>query len=130
VFDSRHGSPVNLEILQLGGPFVETIAVSEPFEEGFLASPTDLFLLRAVTVVDRKNDRDLEDFEWLLRLMAKKGSILPELGSDGGEVLVEAARKLTLSEKILLSALLSAQDWANIVIQLIYCMNNYDSTCS
>lgn len=34
VFDSRQGFTVNLEILELGGSFIETVAAIEPFHEG------------------------------------------------------------------------------------------------
>jgi hypothetical protein len=115
-FNNSQGFLITLEILQLGGPFVESIAVSEPFLRGFLASPTDLFLLRAVTVVDRGEERDLEDFKWLLWLMAERGSILPELGSERVEAVVGAARDLTLCERLLLLALLSVRDWARIIM--------------
>jgi len=115
-FDSRLEIIVKLEFLELGGSFVESIVASEPFQEGFLASPADLLLLRAVTVVDRGEDGDVEDFKWLLALMAKKGSILPELGGERLKVLVEAAGKLTRSERILLLLFLSPKDWAKFIL--------------
>jgi hypothetical protein len=104
---------VKLEILEIGGLFVGMIGASEPFLGGFLASLSDLFLLRAETVVGRSNERDVEDFKWLLGLMVRKGTILPVLGAERAMVLVEAARVLTLSDQLLLSSgLLCAEGWA------------------
>jgi hypothetical protein len=52
-FDSRQGFRVSLELLQLGGGFVESIAAAEPCYNGFVASLADLILNRAETVVGR-----------------------------------------------------------------------------
>lgn len=92
--------PVKPEFLELGSSFVESIVESKCFQERFLVSPADLLLLRAVTVFNRREDGDVEDFKWLLALMAKRGSLLPELGGERLKVLVEAAGKLTRSAKI------------------------------
>jgi hypothetical protein len=106
VFDSRQGFTVNLESLELGGSFIETVAAIEPFHEGFVASLSDLLVFRAVTVVDRGDNRDWEDFYWLLESMAKTGSLLMER-VDGWdeEVWTELVAKLTLCERLLLFAL-------------------------
>ncbi|OBT70637.1 hypothetical protein VF21_10343 [Pseudogymnoascus sp. 05NY08] len=114
-FDSRQGFPVKMELLELGGSFVESIATSVPFPEGLVASVVDLFLLRAVTVADRGNIRDVEDFKWLLEQVYETGSILPELGRTRLLELLEGveAAELTFSERLLVAALLSSQDWDN-----------------
>lgn len=72
-FESRQGFPVNMELLELGGSFVDSITKSIPFPEGLVASIVDLFLLRAVTVADRGNARDVRDFKWLLGQMCLEG---------------------------------------------------------
>jgi len=48
--------------------------------------------------------------------MAKKGSILPELGEERLKVLVEAVGKLTQSERILLLVFLLPKDWAKFIL--------------
>lgn len=114
-FDSRQGFLIKMELLELGGSFVESITTSVPFPEGLVASVMDLFLLRAVTVADRGNKRDVEDFKWLLGQMCETGLLLPELGRTKLLELVEGveAAELTFSERILVAALLSSQDWDN-----------------
>jgi hypothetical protein len=59
-----------------------------------------------VTVVDRGDNRDWEDFYWLLESMAKTGSLLMER-VDGWdeEVRTELVAKLTLCERLSLFAL-------------------------
>ena len=113
-FDSRRGFPVKLELLDLGDPFVESIIKRVPFSGGFVASLMDLFLRRAVTVADRGDDRDVENFKWLLEAMVEKGIVLPCLGHEKVVVLAEGveAAKLTLSDPILYGAVLSAEDLA------------------
>lgn len=114
-FNSRQGFEVKMELLELGGSFVESITTSVPFSDGLVASVVDLLLLRAVTVADRGNKRDVEDFKWLLEQMYETGSTLPELGRTKLLELVEGveAAKLTFSERILVAGLLSSQDWDN-----------------
>ena len=96
-FDSRQGFLIKMELLELGGSFVESITTSVPFPEGLVASVMDLFLLRAVTVADRGNKRDVEDFKWLLGQMCEKGLLLPELGRTKLLELVEGVEAAELT---------------------------------
>jgi hypothetical protein len=68
---------VHLELLQFGGGYVDSIAVCEPFHDGFIASRADLLALRGVTVADRGKPGDLVDFKFLLKATAEEGSLLP-----------------------------------------------------
>jgi hypothetical protein len=104
-FKSCQGFVVNLELLQFGGGFVDSIAVSEPFYDGFLASRTDLLVLRGVTVVGRGEDGDWLDFRYLVEATVKGGSILPQLDRDAVVVLKEVAGGLLWWEALVLSGI-------------------------
>jgi hypothetical protein len=105
-FSSRQDSIVTVEILQLGGPFVESINAVEPFLGGFVTSLADLLCRRAVTVANRGDDGDLADFYSLFELMVEKGLYI-ELGAERLELLGRLKRQLSRYERILLSALLT-----------------------
>ena len=81
-FDSSLGIHVQMELIQIGGDFIKRIHVAEPFHEGAVASKSDLFRLRALTVVDGGGDEDCGDFRWLLSEMAKAGQLLPGLNKE------------------------------------------------
>jgi hypothetical protein len=103
-FNSRQDFIVTIEILQLGGPFVESINAVEPFLGGFVASLADLLCCRAVTVANRRDDGDLADFYSLFELMVEKGLYI-ELGVKRLELLGRLKRQLSRCERVLLSAL-------------------------
>ena len=63
---------------------------AEPFYEGSVASMSDLLRLRAVTVVDRGSDGEMDDFRWLLSEVAKAGQLLPGLDDEELEVVSKA----------------------------------------
>lgn len=51
-FDSSLGIHVQMELIQIGPDFIKRIQVAEPLHEGAVASKSDVFRLRALTVVD------------------------------------------------------------------------------
>lgn len=61
-FDAPQGFRVRLDVIQIGNGCVERIHVTEPYFEGSVASMSDLLRLRAVTVVDRGGDGEMDDF--------------------------------------------------------------------
>jgi uncharacterized membrane protein len=105
-FHASQDFVVHLELLQLGGGFVDSIAVYEPFYDGFIASRADLLALRGVTVADRGKDGDFLDFKFLLRTTVKKGLLLPQLDESMLAALKEAAGKLSWVDALVLSSLL------------------------
>lgn len=116
-FVSPQGTRVPVECLILNGDFVKAIAVVEPLHEGFVASPAELLLLRAETVVGRGTDGDVADFRWLLKKTVGRGIILRQLKAEKMEVLVEAARvALTPGETFVLSAILSEHNFHKYIL--------------
>jgi hypothetical protein len=105
-FNSRQGFPVAFELLELGGLFVESIAACEPFLGGFVASPGDLILNRAETVVGRGTQGDVDDLRYLLAVAARRGELIPARGESMKELVLEAAAELTQCERLLLEALM------------------------
>lgn len=85
---------------------MDSIAAYEPFHDGFIASRADLLVLRGVTVVDRGNNGDLLDFTFLLRTMAKRGLLLPELEEESLVVLRLAAGMVSRMDALVLSGIL------------------------
>lgn len=81
-FDAPQGFRVPIDFIQIGDGCIERIHVAEPFFEGSVASMSDLLRLRAVTVVDRGSDGEVEDFRWLLSGVAREGQVLPALDQD------------------------------------------------
>lgn len=81
-FDAPQGFRVRIDLIQIGDGCIETIHEAESFFEGSVASMSDLLRLRAVTVVDRGSDGEIEDFRWLLWEVAKAGQVLPKLGVE------------------------------------------------
>jgi hypothetical protein len=89
------GSILYLELLQLGGGFVDSFAMHETSHDGFIASWADLLALRGVTVADQGNEGDLLDFEFLLRKTVKKRPLLPQLNESMLAALKVAEGKLS-----------------------------------
>jgi hypothetical protein len=104
-FHCSHNFIIHLELLQIGGGFVDSIAACEPFHDGFIASRADLLALRGVTVADRGDDGDLVDFKFLLRTTAEKGSLLPRLDEDVVEALKKAVGMLSWVDALVLSGI-------------------------
>lgn len=102
-FDSRLELRVRLELLQLGGPFVESVSAVELLG-GFVAGLPDLIWNRAKTIVGRGEDGDVADFKFLLAEAEKRGLTISLQDDDMREVLEEAGEELTERERALLQS--------------------------
>ena len=110
-FDAPQGFRVRLDVIQIGGGCAERIHVAEPFFEGSVASMSDLLRLRAVTVVDRGSDGEMDDFRWLLSEVAKAGQVLPGLNQEELEVVTQAGVScLGVLDRLVLFSLLSIEN--------------------
>ncbi|KAI0381371.1 hypothetical protein F5Y04DRAFT_280903 [Hypomontagnella monticulosa] len=110
-FDAPQGFRVRIDLIQFGEGSIERIHVAEPFFEGSVASKSDLLRLRAVTVVERGSDGEIDDFLWLLWKVAMEGRVLPELGDDDREYLCGAGEFcLGPLGRLVLAAILSANN--------------------
>ncbi len=110
-FDAPQGFRVRLDIIQIGSGCIERIHVAEPFFEGSVASKLDLLRLRAVTVVDRGSDGEMDDFRWLLSEVAKAGQILPGLNEEELEVVSKAGVScLGVLDRLVLAAIMSSEN--------------------
>jgi hypothetical protein len=78
-FDAPQGFRVRIDLIQIGDGCIKRIHVAEPFFEGSVASKSDLLRLRAMTVVDRGSDSEVDDFRWLLAEVVREGQVLPAL---------------------------------------------------
>jgi hypothetical protein len=105
---------VRVNLIEIGNGCIERIHAIEPFFEGSVASVSDLLRLRAVTVVDRGSDGEVEDFRWLLSRVASEGRILPELAKEDLEVMAELLGESRLGrlDRLLLGAVFSLHDSA------------------
>ncbi|OAG42577.1 hypothetical protein AYO21_03162 [Fonsecaea monophora] len=82
-FDApRQDIRLRVDLLEIGNGCIERIHMTEPFFAESVASVSDLLRLRAVTVVDRGSDGEVEDFQWLLLRVACMGQLLPELDDE------------------------------------------------
>jgi hypothetical protein len=112
-FDAPQHFRVGLDLIQIGGGCIERIHVAEPFYEGSVASKSDLLRLRAVTVVDRGSDGEVDDFRWLLSEVAREGQVLPGLDKEELECVSKAGRFfLGRLDRLVLGAVLSGNNLA------------------
>ncbi|KIW19752.1 hypothetical protein PV08_00326 [Exophiala spinifera] len=103
---------IRVNLIEIGKGCVERIIVAEPFFEGSVASMSDLLRLRAVTVVDRGSDGEVEDFRWLLSRVASRGQILPELDKEELECIRGAAEScLGRLDRLVLGAVLGVNNF-------------------
>lgn len=63
---------VQIDLLILGGDFVAYVESLQRLESGFIASIPDLLLLRSITIEERGDDKDLDDFVDLMKLARQK----------------------------------------------------------
>lgn len=89
-FDAPQGFQVQIDLIQIGDGCIERIHATVPFYEGSVASKSDLLRLRAVTVVDRGSDGEVDDFRWLLSGVASEGQVLPALDKEELEYMGKA----------------------------------------
>ncbi|KAK3175328.1 hypothetical protein OEA41_002575 [Lepraria neglecta] len=118
-FDAPQGFRVRIDLIQIGDGCIQRIYVAEPFHEGSVASKSDLLRLRAVTVVDRGSDGEVDDFRWLLSGVASEGQVLPVLDKEELEYVMKAGGScLGKLDRLVLGAVLGANNSA-IAYQLI-----------
>ncbi|EGD84095.1 hypothetical protein H112_07785 [Trichophyton rubrum D6] len=116
-FDTSKGIRIRVDLIEIGEGCIERIHATRPFFEGSVASISDLLRLRAVTVVDRGSDGEIEDFRWLLSEAAKAGEIPPELDSLEQECILGAGEaSLGLLDRLLLLAVLSGKNAAAMLL--------------
>ena len=64
-----------------------------------------------MTVVDRGDDGEMDDFRWLLSEAAKAGEVLPHLNEEELEVVIQAGVScLGVLDRLVLFALLSIEN--------------------
>ncbi|KAK2847624.1 hypothetical protein FQN49_005709, partial [Arthroderma sp. PD_2] len=118
-FDTCQDIRVRIDLIELGEGCIEQIHVAEPFFEGSVASMSDLLRLRAVTVVDRGSDGEMEDFRWLLSEVAEAGQLLPELEEEEvGSIIGAGEATLGLLDRLVLLAVLDAKS-APLLVPLV-----------
>lgn len=111
-FDAPQGFRVRLDLIEIGNGYIERIYVAEPFRGGSVASMSDLLRLRAVTVVERGSDGEIDDFRWLLHCIAREGQVLPGLDFQELGYVMGAASCLGVLDRLVLSAVLGANNSA------------------
>lgn len=112
-FDAPQGFIVRLDLIEIGEGCIESIHATEPFYEGSVASMSELLRLRAVTVVDRGSDGDVDDFRWLLSRAVESGQILPGYGKGDLECVLQAGEfSLGRLDRLVLWAILSPDNTA------------------
>lgn len=72
MFWSSLGFFVPVDLLILGGDFIESVNAVQKIESGIVASVPDLMLLRATTIEERGDSQDLDDFSDLMNLARAK----------------------------------------------------------
>ena len=104
---------IRVDLLEIGNGCIERIHVAEPFFEGSVASVSDLLRLRAVTVVDRGSDGEVEDFRWLLSRVASKGQVLRGLENEELECMRSAGESsLERLDRLVFGAVLGGNNCA------------------
>ncbi|KAI7771593.1 hypothetical protein LZL87_011796 [Fusarium oxysporum] len=111
-FDAPQGFRVRLDLIEIGNGCIERIHVAEPFRGASVASMSDLLRLRAVTVVERGSDGEVDDFRWLLECVARDGQVLPGLDNQELEYVMGAGACLGVLDRLVLTAVLGANDGA------------------
>ncbi|KAF4961701.1 hypothetical protein FGADI_64 [Fusarium gaditjirri] len=111
-FDAPQGFRVRLDLIEIGNGCIERIHVAEPFRGASVASMSDLLRLRAVTVVERGSDGEVDDFRWLLECVARGGQVLPGLDNQELEYVMGAGACLGVLDRLVLTAVLGANNGA------------------
>ena len=110
-FDAPEGFRVRVDLIELGGGCIERIHAVKPLLGGSVASMSDLLLFRAVIVVDRGSDSEVDDFRWLLSEVAKAGQVLPGLSQEELECLCRAGEsRLGFLDRLLLAAVMGSDN--------------------
>ena len=103
-FDAPQGFRVRLDLIR--------IHATEPFRGASVASMSDLLRLRAVTVVERGSDGEVDDFRWLLWGVAREGQVLPGLDDQELEYVMGAGACLGVLDRLVLAAVLGTNNGA------------------
>ncbi|KAH7244151.1 uncharacterized protein BKA55DRAFT_691963 [Fusarium redolens] len=111
-FDVPQGFRVRLDLIEIGNGCIERIHVAEPFRGASVASMSYLLRLRAVTVVERGSDGEVDDFRWLLECVAREGQVLPGLDDQELEYVMGAGACLGVLDRLVLTAVLGANNGA------------------
>ncbi|KAK1961226.1 hypothetical protein LY78DRAFT_706648 [Colletotrichum sublineola] len=111
-FDAPQGFRIRIDLIEIGGGCIDVIHATTPFLGGSLASKSDLLRLRAKTVVERGSDGEVDDFRWLLRGVARERQVLPLLDDGEVEDVVGAGGCLDILDRLLLVAVLGAENGA------------------
>lgn len=93
IFWSSKGFYVSLDLLILGGDFVGSPDAVQEIESGFAASMPDLMLLRAITIEERGDDQDFQDFSDLMKLALARNIRFGLLTQEEMGGILMAARK-------------------------------------
>jgi hypothetical protein len=109
-FDAPQGFLVRVDLISIGERRIERIHATEPLFEGSVASKSDLLRLRAVTVVDRGSDGEVDDFRWLLSEVAREGRVLPALDGDELECMSGAGETLGGLDRLVFAAVLGGNN--------------------
>ncbi|KAH7304710.1 hypothetical protein B0I35DRAFT_494696 [Stachybotrys elegans] len=111
-FDAPQGFRVRIDLIQVGGGCIDKIYATRPLFGASVASKSDLLRLRAVTVVERESDGEVDDFRWLLAETAREGQVLPELDKEDLEYVTGAGACLGELDRLVLVAVLGANNGA------------------
>ncbi|KAG7414551.1 hypothetical protein Forpe1208_v007338 [Fusarium oxysporum f. sp. rapae] len=111
-FDAPQGFHARLNLIEIGNGCIERIHVAEPFRGASVASMSDLLRLRAVTVVERGSDGEVDDFRWLFECVARDGQVLPGLDNQELEYVMGAGACLGVLDRLVLTAVLGANNGA------------------
>ncbi|KAF4341304.1 hypothetical protein FBEOM_4777 [Fusarium beomiforme] len=111
-FDAPQDFRVRLDLIGIGNGCIERIHVAEPFRGASVASMSDLLRLRAVTVVERRSDGEVDDFRWLLESVAKEGQVLPGLDDQELEYVMGTGTCLGVLDRLVLTPVLGANNGA------------------
>lgn len=107
-FHASHGFLVHIDLIQMGdgSDVIRAINATNPVHGASVASKSDLLWLRAATVVERGKISDLDDFLWLLYEIVKDGDLVPALGKQELDLVVETGAHLGILDRLLLAAVI------------------------
>ncbi|KAL7917400.1 hypothetical protein ACQKWADRAFT_324685 [Trichoderma austrokoningii] len=101
-FDSKQDFRIRVDLVEAGGGYINQIYATVPYFGVSLASKTDLLRLRATTIVQRQDEGDMADFQWLLEEVARDGESFPQLNEkEIGDLLAVGTQIGELSRLIL-----------------------------
>ncbi|PKK44552.1 hypothetical protein CI102_9404, partial [Trichoderma harzianum] len=105
-YDASQGFRVRVDLIEMGGGYIDHIHHVEPFLGASLASKADLLRLRAATAADRGDDGDMEDFRWLVEALARKGEMLPQLNQKEADDIINTGKCMDPLDQLVLVAVM------------------------